>query len=117
MNADGSNPRRLTNNPGFDTGPQWSSDGRRILFSSLRQGNVDVYLMNVDGSDLTRLTTDPGQDVGPVFSREGPLRIDFSTDRAGTVPGDDLDIYIMNADGTSQRPLVTGGSLEFSASW
>src|SRR5688572_19140347 len=43
MNADGSQPQRLTNNPANDQNPAWSPDGRRIVFHSNRDGNPELY--------------------------------------------------------------------------
>lgn len=59
MNADGSSPTRLTNNPAMDYSPVWSPDGTKILFTSLRDDPMApaLYVMNVDGSNQTRLTT------------------------------------------------------------
>ena len=47
MNADGSNVRRIVDDPEYDVGPQWSPDGRKIVFMSGRNGNFDVFMMNV----------------------------------------------------------------------
>jgi len=44
MEADGSNPRRVTTNDDVDHWPAWSPDGTRIAFASLRNGNVDIYV-------------------------------------------------------------------------
>ena len=43
MNADGSNVRRIVDDLEYDVGPQWSPDGRKILFVTGRNGNFDVY--------------------------------------------------------------------------
>ena len=59
MNADGSNPIQLTDNPGLmddNMDPRWSADGTQILFWSSRDGNKELYVMNADGSNQTRLT-------------------------------------------------------------
>jgi len=58
----------LTADPGTDVVPAWSPDGRKIAFSSNRDGNPEIYVMNDDGSGQTRLTTDPGTDVVPAWS-------------------------------------------------
>jgi Tol biopolymer transport system component len=58
MNADGSDPRDLTNHPADDRNPVWSPDGRRIAFASDRakKGHQDVYVMNADGKHVVRVT-------------------------------------------------------------
>lgn len=61
MNADGTNMRRLTDNPRVDTRPSWSPDGTKIAFESVRvvdgvlQG-TQIYIMNADGTDQQPLT-------------------------------------------------------------
>jgi Tol biopolymer transport system component len=100
MKADGSDARRLTNNPAFDAGPTFSPDGTRIAFVSHRDGNYEIYLMNADGTDQHRLTHNPAKDREPAFSPDGK-RIAFASDRDGH-----FQIYLMNADGTHQHRLT-----------
>lgn len=58
MNADGSGEHPLTKGKTDDFSPVWSPDGTKILFSSDRGGNIDLYVMNLDGSGQpTRLTS------------------------------------------------------------
>ncbi len=68
MNADGSSPVRLTNDPATDFGPAWSPDGSRIAFSTFRDGNFEIYVMNADGSNPINLTNDPAEDLTPAWS-------------------------------------------------
>ena len=54
VNADGSNPTKLTDTPAGDHA--WSPDSTKIAFVSRRDGNSDIYVMNADGSGQTQLT-------------------------------------------------------------
>jgi Tol biopolymer transport system component len=69
MAADGSDPRALTNQAGFDWTPTFSPDNRYIAWTASRAGNADVWVMNTDGSGKTRLTTDPAFDGFPDWHR------------------------------------------------
>src|SRR5881398_1329344 len=52
--ADGSGARRLTTNPGYDAEGTLAPDGKTIVFTSLRDGDLDIYTMRVDGGGLRR---------------------------------------------------------------
>jgi Tol biopolymer transport system component len=54
--------RRLTENPRQDIRPRISPDGRRIAFTSGRDGNYEIYVMQADGSNTQRLTVNPERD-------------------------------------------------------
>ena len=70
MKTDGSEQTRLTQNPASDRFPAWSSDGKRIIFMTDRDGNREVYIMNADGSEQTNLTKHPANDSAPIWSFE-----------------------------------------------
>ncbi len=65
----------------------------KIVFSSSRDGNLEIYLMNPDGSGVIRLTDHPTRDYEPVWSPTGE-QILFVSHRDGV-----RDLYLMNADG------------------
>ena len=52
MRSDGTSQTRLTDNPGIDAFPSWSSDGTKIIYES----NHDIWVMNSNGSDKKYLT-------------------------------------------------------------
>lgn len=100
MNADGSNPRNLTNNPAPDGHPSWSPDGKKLAFHSERDGNRDIYVMNSDGTGLQRLTEDPAADHSPAWSPDGS-KIAFVSDRIGRT-----HIWLMDSDGSDLTDLT-----------
>lgn len=71
----------------------------KIVFSSNRNGNSEIYMMNPDGSQQVRLTNHRAADFRPVFSPTGE-EILFVSGRSG-----ELDLYIMRADGQGERPV------------
>ena len=128
MNVDGSRLHRIAragthraiNGQRVDPrapGPVWSPDGRKLAFSSERDGNAELYVMNSDGSNQRRLTRSPEAEESLTWSPDG-RKIAFvrsirgrSVTIAGvTHPGRLLrqEIYVMNADGSGQRMLARG---------
>jgi len=71
----------------------------KIVFSSLRDNNAEIYIMNPDGSKQQNLTNHPSNDIDPTFSPTG-AHILFVSDREGV-----RDLYLMDADGTNQRKV------------
>ena len=73
MNADGSNPVRLTHAPGRDAHPYFSQDGRKIIFQSPRANSEDtnIYVMGADGKHVNRLTNSSFIKMGPVWLPDG----------------------------------------------
>jgi TolB protein len=115
MNQDGSNVVRLTTTaaPAQDRFASWSPDGTRILFESNRTGSSEIYVMNSDGSNVTQLTNNSTGDNAPKFSPDGS-KIVFASNRdaPGTqAPFGKWEIYVMNADGSSQTRLTTDAAV------
>ena len=71
----------------------------KIVFTSRRDGNFEIYIMNLDGSDQINLTQHRAKDASPVWSPTGE-QILFTSDRGGVE-----DLYLMDADGTNVRQV------------
>ena len=94
-------PIRLTNNPADDYLPVWSPDGKKIAFTSYRDGNTEIYTMNPDGGDLQNLTQNSAFDEFPEWSPDGK-KIAFRSKRQGGIN----KIYVMDADGGNVRRIT-----------
>ena len=103
MNADGTGQTRLTTDSADDCNAEWSPDGSKIIFQSLRNGvYYQVYSMNANGSSQLNVSNGATADTQPSWSPNGS-QIAFASERdhAG-VPG----IYVMNANGSNQIRLT-----------
>jgi len=109
--ANDSHPTRLTNNPGSDGSPQWSPDGKKIVFQSDRDGNSEIYVMNADGSGVTRLTNNPAADGEASWSPDG-RQIAFDSDRTGNA-----EVYVMRADGSGIKDLTNNPAIDVGPDW
>ena len=74
----------------------------KILFTSSRDGNYEVYMMNPDGSEQINLTQHRANDLNPVWSPTGE-QILFVSDRDGGI----RDLYLMDPSGSNVRPVFT----------
>jgi Tol biopolymer transport system component len=70
-NDDGTALKRLTEAAGYDAEATVNSKTKKIIYTSLSSGDLDLWTMNLDGSQKKQLTTSFGYDGGPVFSRDG----------------------------------------------
>jgi TolB protein len=111
MEADGSHPRRLTDNTADSRRPAWWPDGRGLVFHSDRDGNWEVYEVGADGSGLSRLTHHPAADRNPLVSPDG-AHILFSSDRSGAE-----ELHLMGKDGSAVRQLTSGTTLSYTPAW
>ena len=106
MNADGSNPSDLTQNPAVDDAAAWSPGGQQIAFDRTAHGASSVYVMNADGSGQRRLVAGSL----PAWSPDGSKIVYTTNPRRSRAP----DLYVINANGTGKRKLITAGN---SADW
>jgi TolB protein len=108
--TNGTEIRRLS--AGSEANPAWPRDGRRIAFSSFRDGNWEIYAMDEDGQNAQRLTRSPSDlDRNPSWSPDG-TRIAYSSQRDANA-----DIYVMNADGSNSVRLTDNPSNDTDPAW
>lgn len=115
MNADGSNPQRLTNWRQWDGYPDWSPDGRQIAYYSyLKNKEWVIKVMDADGSNPRQLTDNGICDGAPYWSPDG-ARIAYTSDADCTA--EHREIYVMNADGSHQINLTQNEADDGGSSW
>ena len=69
--ADGSGIKRLTDAPGYDAEATVNNKTKKIIYTSMASGDLDLWEMGLDGSGKKQITKSYGYDGGPVFSRDG----------------------------------------------
>ena len=119
---------QLTNEKGYDAEATVSPKGDKIVFTSTRSGDLELYTMNIDGSDVTQITNELGYDGGAFFSPDGTQLI-FRSSRPktpeevkaykdllaqGLVEPTEMELYICNADGSNLRQLTSLGNANWS---
>jgi Tol biopolymer transport system component len=105
MTADGSKVRRLTHTPGYDGGPFFSPDGKRILWRRFTEkgDTADVFTMKLDGSDQRRLTDFGAMSWAPFFHPSARYLI-FTANKLGFA---NFELFLVDAEGTREPVRVT----------
>lgn len=119
---------QLTNEPGYDAEATVSPQGDKIVFTSMRSGDLELYTMNLDGSDVKQITDELGYDGGAFFSPDGAKLI-FRSSRPktadeiakykglladGLVEPTEMELYICNADGSDLKQITNLGNANWS---
>ena len=113
--------------PGYDAEATISPDGKHIVFTSTRDGDLDLYVMDADGKNVKRLTDTPGYDGGAFFSPDGEqivyrafhpgteaeLKDYQDLLKQGLIRPTKLELYIMNADGSDPHQITVTGKANF----
>ena len=105
MRADGSDVRRLTTSLGYDGGPFFSPDGKRLVWRrfSLEGAQAEVWTMRIDGTDQKQVTKLGAMSWAPYYHPSGDYLI-FTTNRHGF---GNFELYIVDRDGRSDPVRVT----------
>jgi TolB protein len=127
---DGTELTRITDTPGYDAEATIGPEGR-VVFTSVRDGDMEVYSMNGDGSDVRRLTDRQGPDGGAFFSADGSKIVFRGREIPDGPEYDDykrlldeglwrpteLELFVMDADGTNLRQVTELGGASFGPFW
>ena len=112
MDADGENPKTITEVQGSIFAPAWSPDGNRIAYSVQREKSYPIiYIQSVSGGGAQALTPFSGSNLSPSFSPDGS-KILFSSSFDGSA-----DIYEMSTSGGNPRRIINWPSSEVQPSY
>lgn len=127
---EGANVERLTDSPGYDAEAVYSPAGDRIVFTSIRTGDLELFMMRPDGTQVEQLTSTPGYDGGAFFSRDGRSivwRASRPQDKAladyrsllaqNLIRPGKLDLYVMNLADREPVRLTDNGAANFGPYW
>lgn len=119
---------QLTNEEGYDAEATVSPKGDKIVFTSNRSGDLELYTMNLDGSDVKQITNVLGYDGGAFFSPDGS-KIIFRASRPktdeeveeytsllseGLVQPTEMELFICNSDGSDLKQITFLGNSNWS---
>jgi TolB protein len=128
---DGNGAKLLSDAPGYNAESTITRDGKHIVFTSTRNGDLDIYTMDADGKNVRQLTHELGYDGGPFWSYDGkkivyraehpqtPEQIaDYKELFAkGLIRPGNLEIWVMNADGSGKHQVTHNGAANFAPYW
>ena len=120
--------RQLTNSPGYDAEATLSPDGKSIVFTSDRSGDLELYSMDINGNNVKQITNGLGYDGGAFFSHDG-TKLVFRASRPSTpeavktykdllgqglVQPAEMEIFICNIDGSDLRQVTRLGGANWA---
>ncbi|MDH5599392.1 MAG: hypothetical protein OEY34_09715, partial [Cyclobacteriaceae bacterium] len=119
--------RQLTDTEGYDAEPTVSPNGDKIVFTSTRSGDLELWTMNIDGSDQKQITHLPGYDGGAFFSPDG-TKLVFRASRPqgeqlkeykelllkGLVAPTNMEIFTCNLDGSDLKQITNLGKANWA---
>jgi len=120
--------KRLTEASGYDAEATVNWKSKKIIYTSLSSGDLDLWTMNLDGSHKKQITTSVGYDGGPVFSRDGtkivwranhpqtPDAIKVYRDllRANLTSPMKMELFVADADGKNARQITNFNCASFA---
>ena len=120
--------KQLTDEPGYDAEATLSPDGSKIVFTSMRSGDLELYTMDTDGNNVVQVTDELGYDGGAFFSPDGSKLI-FRASRPkteeevntyqsllleGLVQPTKMELFVCNVDGSDLRQITNLGNANWA---
>jgi TolB protein len=120
--------KQLTSSPGYDAEATLSPNGDRMIFTSVRDGDLDLYIMDMRTFKVKRITHELGYDGGAWFSPDGkeiiwrasrPKTPEQIADyrnllKQGLVAPTDMEVWMANSDGTNARQITHYGKANWA---
>lgn len=125
---EGNIKKQLTSTPGYDAEATVSPDGSKIVFTSTRSGDLELYTMDADGSNVKQITDQLGYDGGAFFSPDG-TKLVFRSSRPkteeevkeykellaqGLVAPTNMELYVCNVDGSDLKQVTSLGNANWA---
>ena len=112
LGLDGKNPRAVTRNGSINLSPSWSTDGRKVAWTSYKKANPDLYVKNLGTGKTQVLSNLAGINTSPAWHPSGD-RIAMARSQNG-----DSDIYVLSAKtGEIIERVTKGGGIDVSPAW
>lgn len=120
--------KQLTEEPGYDAEATVSPDGKTIVFTSMRSGDLELYTMNIDGSNVKQITSELGYDGGAFFSPDSKKLL-FRASRPkteeeietytallkqGFVQPGAMELFVCDVDGSNMKQITNLGGANWA---
>ena len=125
---DGNITQQLTNQMGYDAEATVSPLGDKIVFTSIRSGDLELYTCDIDGNNVKQVTNEIGYDGGAFFSNDGKKLV-FRASRPkteediyeykqllseGLVKPTEMEIFVCNVDGSELKQVTNLGKANWA---
>ncbi len=130
-NLNGKIVKQLTHSKGYDAEATLSPDGTKMIYTSTKDGDIDLYIMNLKTGKEVKITNQLGYDGGAWFSPDGK-KIIWRASRPkteaeikeykdllveGLVAPTNMEVWVANADGTNQRQVSSFGQANWAPAY